>query len=106
MTVYNNRATALLSNAGTGVGLTGSAVDYRAAKNYALVVYQSFSPSAILALDVSYDKTGWLNFLTVTALPASAMAQISAYLPYVRARVVTGYSTTGSANMWYSPGVV
>ncbi len=106
MTVYNNRGRYLLQNQGTGVGLTGSGVDYRAAKNYAFVMYQAFSPSAILALDASHDSTGWLNVMIVTALPASGTAQISAYYPYVRARVVTGYSTTGSANLFYQPGVV
>lgn len=106
MTVYNNRGRYLLQNVGTGVGLTGTGVDYRAAKNYAFVVYQSYAPSAILALDASHDNTGWLTVMTVTATPSSGTAQISAFYPYVRARVVTGYSTTGSANLFYQPGVV
>ncbi len=103
--VINNPGGYLLQNAGTGVAVTGTGVDCRAAMNYAYAMYASYSPSAIMALDVSHDNTGWMIFMTVTATPTTGTAQISAFLPYVRARVVTGYSTTGSANFYYQPGL-
>lgn len=95
----------LLSGVGTGVAVTGTGRDMRNASNYAYLVYMTHAPSAILALDVSHDNTGWMNFMTVTGTPTTGTAQISAYLPYVRARVVTGYSTTGSAYVYYAPGM-
>ena len=104
--VFSNPGGYLLLNAGTGVAVTGTGVDMRACKNYAYLFYASYSPSAILRMDASHDNTGWLTVMTVTATPSSGTAQISAFYPYVRASVVTGYSTTGSANLFYQPGVV
>ncbi len=103
--IPTNPAAFLLSGQGTGVPVTGSGIDCRAAKNYAYLMYHSNAPSAIIGIDVSHDGTGWMRFMTVTALPATGTAQISAYLPYVRAMYVTGYSTTGSANVFYAPGL-
>lgn len=103
--VINNPGSYLLLNAGTGVAVTGTGVDMRATRNFAYMMYASYSPSAILRLDASHDNTGWLTVMTVTATPTSGTAQISAYYPYVRASVVTGYSTTGSANLYYQPGL-
>lgn len=92
------------SGAGGGTTFGSAGMDTRNAANFAYLEYASWSPSAILKLEASHDRTGWLPVMTVTATPSSGTAQISAYFPYVRGVFVTGYSTTGSAVMYYSPG--
>ena len=85
----------------------GSAMDCRAFLNYAFLTYYSNSPSAVIKLEASHDTTGWLPVLTVTAVPGSGSAQISAFYPYVRGVVESafgGAGSTGSAFMHYSPG--
>lgn len=96
----------LLSGVGTGVGVTGTGRDVHNAANFAYLEYASWSPSAILVLQASHDNTGWLPVMTVTATPTSGTAQISAFYPYVRAIYSTGYSTSASAVMYYSPGIM
>jgi hypothetical protein len=96
----------LLSGVGTGVGVTGTGRDCHNAANFAYLEYASWSPSAILVLQVSHDNTGWMTFATVTATPTTGTAQISAFLPYVRAIYSTGYSVSASAVMYYSPGIM
>jgi len=101
--VYTNPGGVLLS--GTTASGAGGALDLRASRNYGYLFYATYSPSAILKLEASHDSTGWLPVLTVTGTPTSGTAQISAFYPYVRGVFVTGYSTTGSANMFYQPGL-
>lgn len=81
-------------------------IDNRNGANFAFLAYGCFSPSAILKLEASYNGSGWLPVLTVTALPASGSAQISAYYPYVRGVVNASYASTGSAWMYFVPGSV
>lgn len=81
-------------------------IDNRNGANFAFLAYGCFSPSAILKLEASHDKTGWFPVLTVTAAPASGTAQISAYYPFVRGVVNASYAATGSAWMYFVPGSV
>lgn len=101
--VLTNPATYLLNSTTASGG--GTPMDNRAGMNFGYLVYATYSPSAILAFEASHDSTGWLRVMTVTGTPSSGTAQISAYYPYVRGVFVTGYSTTGSANMYYQPGL-
>jgi len=101
--VYSNPAGFLLS--GTTASGAGVVMDTRKTTNYGYLEYATYSPSAILKLEASHDGTGWLPVITVTGTPTSGTAQISAYYPYVRGVFVTGYSTTGSAVMYYQPGL-
>lgn len=101
-----NPAAFLLSGQGTGVSAFGIAMDARGCENYGFLVYNSYSPSAILILQGSHDSTGWMNVLTVTAVPATGSAQVAGFFPYVRGAYSTGWSTTASGNMHYSPGLV
>lgn len=101
--VYTNPGGVLLS--GTTASGAGAALDLRSTRNYGYLFFATYSPSAILKLEASHDRTGWLPVLTVTGTPTSGTAQISAFYPYVRGVFVTGYSTTGSANMFYQPGI-
>lgn len=105
MPIYSNRAAFLLSGQGTGVSAFGDPMDTRTSKNYGYLEYASYSPSALLILQASKDATGWVNVLTVTATPATAQAQISAYYPYLRGAYSTGWAATASANMYYQPGL-
>lgn len=82
----------------------GSAFDMRGCLNFAFMVYGSYAPSSILKLQASHDSTGWLDVMTVTGITTSGSAQISAFFPYVRGVMVTGYSTTGSGWIYYAPG--
>jgi hypothetical protein len=102
----NNPAGFLLSGQGTGVSAFGTPMDTRACENYGYLVYNSYSPSAILILQGSHDGTGWQNVLTVTATPTTGTAQTVGFFPYVRGAYSTGWSTTASGNMHYSPGLV
>lgn len=109
MSVHNNFARFLLSGQGTGVSAFhngGSGVDIRASRNYGYLQFASYSPSAILFLQASYDNTGWVTVATVTATPTSGFSAVGIYLPYVRGAYSTGWSTTASAVMHYSPGVL
>lgn len=104
MGVFSNPAGFLLSGTTTSGG--GTPIDARAARNYAYLEYVTYSPSAILKLQVSHDSTGWMDALTVTGTPTTGTAQISAYYPYVRGVYSTGWSTTASAVMYYQPGLM
>lgn len=103
--ILTNPAGFLLSGQGTGVSAFGAAMDTRAAANYGFLLYASYSPSAILILQGSHDSTAWMNVLTVTATPNTGTAQVAGFFPYVRGAYSTGWSTTASANMHYSPGL-
>lgn len=87
----------------SGAG-SASAIDARGCLNFAYLEVGSYSPSAIVKLQASRDGTGWIDILTVTALPASAQIQISAFYPFVRGVVNVSYASTGSAYMWYAAG--
>jgi hypothetical protein len=80
-------------------------LDNRRSLNYGLLLYATYSPSAVLSLQASHDGTGWLNVLTVTGTPTSGTAQVSAYYPYLRGVKVTGWSTTASAIMFWAGGL-
>lgn len=95
----------LLSGQGTGVSAFGGVIDARAAKNYGYLEYVSYSPSAILILQASKDSTGWMNVQTVTATPTTGTAQVAGFYPYLRGAYSTGWSTTASAYMHYTPGI-
>jgi hypothetical protein len=73
--------------------------------NFASMIYATYSPSAILKLQVSHDSTGWVDALTVTGTPTTALAVISAFYPYVRGVYSTGWSTSASAVISYFPGI-
>ncbi len=105
MFIRQNPAAFLLSGQGTGVSAFGGAMDARGATNYAYLEYASYSPSAVLILQASKDGTGWMNVQTVTATPTPGTAQVAGFYPYVRGAYSTGWSTTASANMHYSPGL-
>lgn len=105
MPVLNNPAGFLLSAQGTGVSASGNPMDTRNAANYGYLEYATFSPSAILLLQVSKDGSAWMEALRVTGTPATGTAQIAGYYPYVRGIYATGWSVTASANMHYSPGL-
>lgn len=105
MPILSNPAGFLLSGQGTGVSAFGSPMDARATKNYGYLEYASYSPSAILILQASKDGTGWMNVQTVTATPSTGTAQVAGFYPYLRGAYSTGWSTTASAYMHYSPGL-
>lgn len=88
---------------GSGAG-SASAIDCRGCLNYSYLEVGSFSPSAIVKMQASRDGTGWLDIVTITALPASAQVQISAFYPYVRGVLNASYASTGSAYMYLVPG--
>lgn len=101
-----DRAAFLLSGQGTGVSAFGTPIDTRASKNYGYLEYASYSPSALLFLQVSKDGiTGWQTVLTVTATPTTGTAQVAAYMPFTRVAYSTGWSVTASANAYYAPGI-
>lgn len=90
---------------GTTASGGGDVMDCRYTQNFGYLTYMTYSPSAILKLQASHDSTGWLDVLTVTGTPTTGTAQVSAFFPYLRGVFSTGYSTTGSAIMHYSPGL-
>lgn len=97
----------LLSGQGTGAGTaTGVPQDTRANANYGFAWYVSWSPSALLAIRVSHDGTAWHTHQIVTATPTSAVAQVAGYLPYVQGAYLTGWSTTASGVLHYTPGLI
>jgi hypothetical protein len=107
MPILNNPAGYLLTGVGTGVSAIGAAMDTRNAMNYGFLQYATYSPSAILLLQGSPTPTGgWMTILTITGTPTTGSAQVAGYFPYIRGAVSTGYSTTGSAVMYYAPGLV
>lgn len=105
MFLRTERGAFLLSGQGTGVSAFGTAQDLRSTRNWGYLEYASYSPSAVLILQASHDSTGWMNAVTVTATPTTGTAQISAFYPFVRGAYSTGWSTTASAVMHYTPGV-
>lgn len=92
----------LISGALVSGGYPG--VDTRNAANYGMLEVVSIAPSAIVGFDTSKDNTGWVRTLTITAIVTTAQLQISAFYPFVRGVYVTGWSTSASAYMHYSPG--
>lgn len=107
MPVIKSTPTFLLSGVGTGAGTaTGAALDCRHNANYGHLWHVSYAPSAILYLQVSWDATAWITHQIVTATTTSATVQVAGYLPYVRGAYATGWSTTASAVMHYTPGVI
>lgn len=101
--VLDTKAGFLLS--GTTASGGGAARDCRNAANYGLLEYVTYSPSAVLGFEISKDSTGWLRHLTVTGTTTTATAQLSAFFPFVRGVYVTGWSTSASAVMHYTPGL-
>lgn len=83
---------------------SASAMDCRGMMNFAYLEVGAYSPSAIVALQASRNGNSWITVLTVTALPASAQIQISAFYPWVRGVLNVSYASTGSAYMYYVPG--
>lgn len=107
MAVLKSKPTFLLSGQGTGAGTaTGAVQDTRHAANYGFLWHVSYAPSSLLAIRVSYDGTAWINHQVVTATTTSAVVQVAGYLPYVQGAYLTGWSTTASAVMHYTPGVI
>lgn len=100
--IRNNPARNLLQDA-TASG-AGSAIDCRHAANYGFLAYHTPADSALLVVEASHDATGWFTHSTVTATTTSASAQISDYLPFVRAGVDTRYGAA-SASLYYQPGL-
>lgn len=106
MFLRTERGAFLLSGQGTGApSAFGTPQDFRATRNFGYLEYNCGSPSAILHLQASKDSTGWMTIMTVTAVPATATAQISAFYPYMRALAATAWSTTATAWMHYTPGL-
>lgn len=96
----------LLSGQGTGAGTAvGTGQDTRNAANYGFLWHISYAPSSLLALQVSYDGTAWIEHQRVTATTTSAAVQVAGYLPYVRGAYLTGWAATASAIMHYTPGL-
>jgi hypothetical protein len=92
----------------TASGAGADVMDCRYAQNFAYLTYYTTSPSAVLRFDASHDGTAWLNVLTVTAVNASATAQISAHYPYTRGVVNSAFGgggATATAYMHYAPGL-
>lgn len=80
-----------------------TAMDCRATQPYAQFAHWSQSNSAILKLQASPDgNTGWTDILTVTALTTVTQVQVSAFYPFIRGVVHTGWSTY-TAFAHYSP---
>jgi hypothetical protein len=102
--IKNNPAGFLISGALTSGGYAGK--ECRNAANFAMLEHVSRAPSSILGFDASKDGTGWVRVLTLTATTTTALVQVSAYYPYVRGVYVTGWSTSASAYMHYSPGLI
>lgn len=100
--VLDTKAAFLISGQLTSGGYSGK--DMRNAANYAYLEYATLSPSAILGLDASKDNTGWMRVMTVTGTTTTGTAQLSAFYPFVRGVYVTGWSTSASAYMHYTPG--
>lgn len=106
MGVKEFRAGFILNYTTASGAVSANPLDCRVAANYAYLEVGSFSPSAVVALQASRDSTAWITVLTITALPASAQVQISAFYPFVRGVVNASYASTGSAYMHYTPGIL
>lgn len=107
MAVLDPKQFFLLSGQGTGAGTAvGTPQDTRANANYHFVWHVSYAPSSILAIQVSYDSTAWIEHQRVTATTTTAAVQVAGYLPYVRGAYLTGWATTASAIMHMTPGLI
>lgn len=95
----------LISGQGTGVSALGTPFDARNCAPYGFLLYASYAPSANLILQGSHDGTAWFPIYTVTATPTTGTAQTSGFFPYIRGAYSTGYSTTASAIMHFTPGL-
>ncbi len=102
MAVINNPAGHLLS--GVVASGAGSPIDCRQCANYGYLVYNVTAASARVVLEVSHDNTGWMTHSIYTAVNATATAQITDYLPYVRAGITHRYGAS-TAYVTYSPGL-
>lgn len=104
-TIYSQAVGYLLQGAGSGAG---TALDTRTMANYAALQHAAAGASAIVKLQASVDATGWVDVLTVTAVPATALLQLSGYYPYIRGvnhLVYSGAGATGFADLYYAGGL-
>lgn len=108
MLIYSQAAGFLISGqsvSGTGAGIVA---DTRNAPNYGAVQYASLTPSAVVKIQASMDSTGWVDIITYTASPTTAFVQLSGYYPYLRGVVNSAFGgggATGSAYVYYAPGI-
>lgn len=80
-----------------------TAMNCLATQANAMFTHWSLGNSAILKLQASPDgNTGWVDVLTVTALTTVTQVQVSAFYPYLRGVVSTGW-TTYTAFAHYAP---
>ena len=103
MPVLNNPASHLLSGI-TPAPFTGNTVEMRHAANYGYLYMVVTDDSARIILQTSHDGSTWLAHSIYTAVVAAVTAQITDYLPYVRAVQTTGWGDS-TALVYYQPGL-
>jgi len=116
MPVHIDRGAYLLS-AVSANARSGATLDCRLCGNYGLLFYKGTpgnkGESATFKLEASPNNIDWTTVGVYTASGTlSATAQISGYLPYVRAQTVScwtatgaGGTATGAATVYYAPGL-
>jgi hypothetical protein len=116
MAVHINRGAYLLS-AVSANATSGTALDCRLCANYGLLFYKGTpgnkGESATFKLEASPNGTDWTTVAIYTASGTlTGTAQITGYLPYVRAQTIScwtatgaGGTATGAATVYYAPGM-
>ena len=87
---------------------TGSGIDCRNAANYGLLSYFCVGNSAIFDVKTGPDGAVYQTALSITATAGtSAIVQVSAFWPYVRADARSIYSAAGGSavlSVHWAPG--
>ena len=104
---------------GGGFLLTGSATsgtipnvfDNRGQASYGFLYFSGIGASAIVDVLASYNGTAWMKVMTVTAVAGTVgiSALVSAFYPYLGARVTNLYSGaagTAAPVLHWTPGSI